>query len=475
MGSQPLGGQTAKTKVRMVTDSLETFAEQAKRRAGNRVAPNQPALMDRLRVLAFVVTALMAPGNVLPAWAAEPAASSANARAPFMLFSAPTNGQAVPFLNVLYINGKAFSSGGVVTQVLYFVNGQFIGAGAGANWLRGWFATNLGPHVVSARLIDDKGRFADTMPILVEVKTFPPQLILRDRERREESIDLQGEAILPLGSTNWFHAALDVFFPVQTIDLLVDGRKQNDPRTFPDLIWIPTRLGPHRLEAVVADASGLRLTSNPVMVTIADVQTPSLTILSPAPKSCFARGSPITFRAMASDSKGHITKLAIEGVGQTNLSNRGPTIEGVVTNLSSGWHRIEVTAVNDSAQRARQFLDVFVAYEENLALPTPDGFAGEADDASIVTLTWKRPTAKGAAVWLTVEQREDAGEWIDILGCSINDDEFLATELKAETIYAFRIAFLDRNHRRSAYSPIVRLKTPPWTTVPAHFPVKQPR
>jgi len=393
-------------------------------------------------------------------------------RSPSMIISAPTNGQVVPFLNPAYVHGTAFDSDGVVTQVLYFVNGQLVGAGAGQNWLLAWFATNLGPQVLMARAIDNKGASADSAPIRVEVKTFSPQLILLDPERIPETIEPLEGAILPLGSTNRFLANLDVYFPVHTIDLLVDGVKQNDARTFTYLIWIPTNSGLHRLQAVIADSSVTRLTSSPVMITIANVQPPSLTILSPAPKSSFARGSTITIRASARDSKGQITNMAIGGVGQTYWGNRAPTIERAISNLESGWHRVEVTAVNDSAQRTHQFVEFFVAYEENLALPTPEGFAGEADAPNSVMLTWKVPTPKGAAVWLTAEQRQGNGKWIDIGGASIEDGELVASELQAETSYAFRIAFLDNDQRRSAYSPIVSLVTPPWTTVPARLPVK---
>jgi len=163
---------------------------------------------------------------------------------------------------------------------------------------------------------------------------------------------------------------------------------------------------------------------------------------------------------------------------RSNWSNRGPTIEGVVPTASSGWHRVEVLAVNDSAQTTRQVLDFFVAYEENLALPIPEGFAGEADDPAGATLTWKVPTLKGAAVWLIVEQKDQsqgAGEWINIGGCPIEEGELLIDDLQAKISYAFRVAFLGKNAQRSAYSPILSLKTPPWTTVPAHFSEKRSR
>ncbi len=465
----------------MVINSFEICDEKTGRPAGNCLAPNTTALLDLLQFLAFVVAALVAPCTLLPASAAEPAASFADARAnrsPSMIFSSPTNGQIVPFFNVLYIHGTAFDSDGVVTQVMYFVNGQPIGTGSGQNWLLGWFATNLGPHVLTARATDNHARSAESAPIRIEVETFAPRLVLLDPDRLQDTVEPLEGAVLRRGSTNRFLAELEVYFPIQTIDLLVNGTKQNDPRTFPYLIWIPTNLGLHRLEAVIADGAGLRLTSAPVMVTIADVRPPSLTILSPAQKSSFAHGSTVTIRATASDSKGQITKMAIEDPGQTNWSNRGPTIEGVDSNLRSGWHRIEVVAVNDSAQTARRFLDFFVAYEENPALPIPEGFAGEADEPDRATLTWKVPTLKGAAVWLIVEQKEqsqNASEWMNIGNCPIEEGEFLIDELQAKTSYAFRIAYLDTNQRRSAYPPIVSLKMPPWSTVPAHFSVRRPR
>src|SRR5207248_3185365 len=82
------------------------------------------AIMTLRRVLALVVVALVAHCNALPASAAKPAVSLADAgghRSPSMIFSSPTNGEVVPFLSPLYIHGTAFDSDGVVTQVLYFV------------------------------------------------------------------------------------------------------------------------------------------------------------------------------------------------------------------------------------------------------------------------------------------------------------------------------------------------------------------
>lgn len=302
-----------------------------------------------------------------------------------------------------------------------------------------------------------------------------PQLILLDPDRLQEIIEPLDGAVLRVGSTNRFLANLTVFFPVHSIDLLVNGVKANDPRMFPYLIWIPTNLGLHRLQAVMADRSGVRLTSGPVTVTIADVRPPSLIILAPAHKSSFARDAAVTIRASATDPHGQITNMTAVVTGIETWISQGPTIEGTVSNITSGWHRTEVRAVNDSAQTTRGYVEFFVAHEINPDLLVPEGFAVEANAADSVTLTWKPPTPKGAAVWLTTEQKPAGGEWIEIGGCPAEDGEFVAGQLEADTSYDFRIAFLDKNQRRSAYSAIVNLRTPPWRNATAQSPTKRPR
>jgi len=202
-------------------------------------------------------------------FAAELATSPNDAhpnRVPSMTIRSPTNGQIVPFLSPAYFHGTAFDADGVVTQVMYFVNGEPIGTGSGHNWLITWFATNLGPHYLTARATDNKAAFADSAPIRFNVQTFVPQLILLDPDRLQEIIEPLDGAVLRVGSTNRFLASLDVFFPVHSTELLVNGVKANVLHRYTDLIWIPTNLGPHRLQAVMADRSGVRLTSGPVTV-----------------------------------------------------------------------------------------------------------------------------------------------------------------------------------------------------------------
>lgn len=226
----------------------------------------------------------------------------------------------------------ASDADGFPTKVEIYLNGDLLTTDTSVPFTGTWTPAVPGQYHLVALAFDDKGNVAATTPTVVNVVFSLPTVEIEPLPQRPI---VEGETIKIRVKANGSGGGLS---SLSTVEFLVDGNVVDSLPKNPNNLEIPPPLtdpldfewrstvqpGQHRLAARVTDASGLKITSAEVPVTVVVNQLPQVAVTNPTPGTSVALNTATTLQATASDVDGRIetVEFFVNGtsLGTTNRS-----------------------------------------------------------------------------------------------------------------------------------------------------------
>jgi hypothetical protein len=217
--------------------------------------------------------------------------------------------------------------------------------------------------------------------------------------------------------------------------------------------WTPTQLGSNALQCVARTTEGNSISSETVNVTVAEMHPPTVSLLSPTNGQWFVAGSVPLLSAQASDPDGSLTLLTLTLDRTVLAEGAGTTLEAPAS-ATPGWHEAAAEAIdNDGLETASEVIRFFIERSENPVLPVPAQLSAIALSASEIQLSWLPLATNELMQCIIVERWDDEHSlWTEITELQAADSETLDMGLAPETNYRYRMACVDTNGCRSAYS-----------------------
>ena len=156
----------------------------------------------------------------------------------------------------------------------------------------------------------------------------------------------------------------------------------------------------------------------------------------------------------ANDSDGSVTNLAITLDSSMPVETNAAILTVSAAGINPGWHEASAQATdNDGLKAASEIVRFFVERSEIETLPVPELLGATAPSATGIQLSWKQITSDLPIQDMLV-QRWDADNllWIEITKVAADETNYLDSGLNPETNYRYRIACVDTNGNRSAFS-----------------------
>jgi hypothetical protein len=327
-----------------------------------------------------------------------------------------------------------------------------VSLGQTTNTLFNWVPPLNGSYVLSARVYDHAGHAFDaTNTVSVQVTAAPRPVVTIDSPVDGSRVRANAETVVAASLNDPAGIATNVQF-------YLDGALASQNSVY--FVWTPTVLGAHSLQCIAFTADGDSITSAPVNVTVAVMNPPTVSILTPTNGQYFVAGSQPLFSAVANDSDGLVTNLVLTLDSMVVGGTNGGVLQ-VSTNLTPGWHDLAAQATdNDGLSTVSDPVRFFLDWGENLTLPTPDQLAANALSATEIQLTWA-PVATNDLTQSVIVERWNgvAGVWNEIAVVAVTETNYLDSGLTPETNYRYRAAVTDINGNRSAYTAEVDATT----------------
>lgn len=359
--------------------------------------------------------------------------------------SSPTDGTSVYPGGQTPITVTFDNSNAAFDHAEFFANGVSIGQST--NGTLAWTAVGTNDYVLTAQVYDRYGQtYNATNSITLHVVPPPaPQLVITEPVAGS-TVRANADDLVVVKLTDPAGLATNLEFYVDGVMLT------NAFTTY--FTWTPTLLGNHTLQVVAAGSDGSRISSAVVGVTAAVLYPPTVAIISPANDARFASNSQPVLLAEALDSDGAITNLTLTLDDVEIAETNGPVLQLTATNIGGGLHTLLAQAVDNSGLGGiSDTVNFFVERSENPSLPVPNQLTATALSANEILLTWQ-PIATNDLTSAFIVERWDASNslWVEIVDESLDNTNYTDPGLTPGTFYRYRVAVLDTNGNRSAYS-----------------------
>ncbi|MEJ0089785.1 MAG: M36 family metallopeptidase [Limisphaerales bacterium] len=333
---------------------------------------------------------------------------------------------------------------GLFDYAEFFANN--VSLGETTNTVFNWVPSSTNDYVLSAIIYDFLGNaYPATNTVMVHAILPPrPQLaITSPTDGSRVRVGVESVIIASL---------FDPGNLTTNVQFFADSVKVSDNSTY--YSWTPAQIGGHALQAIALTSDGENVSSAIVNVTVAEMFPPVVNLLSPTNNQLFASGIAPLLSAQAVDSDGLITNLTLTldntTVAETNLAFLSVT----ATNARPGWHQaVAEAADNDGLTASSEIVSFFVERSVNTALPVPGQFAARALSATEIELSWSPVGTNGLPQNILVQRWDFTGlQWIEITQVPVVSTNCLDSALDPETYYRYRIACIDGNGNRSAFT-----------------------
>ena len=325
-----------------------------------------------------------------------------------------------------------------------FTNG--VSLGQTTNTVFGWMPFQTNDYVLTAKVFDHDGYAYDSInSVTVHVVTAPRPVVTITSPVEGGRVRAGAETVVI--------ADLDDLAGITTnVQFYVDGLKVADNTTY--FSWTPTQIGSHGLQAVALTSDGDSISSSPVNVMVVVMYSPVVTLLSPTNNQHFVAGTLPTLSAQATDADGSITNLSLMLDATVLGSTNDVALTVPVTSLTPGWHTATATATdNDGLSTSASAVTFYVDRQPNLTLPVPDQLAAQSLSATEIQLAWVLVATNELTQSMLIE-RWDAAQslWTEIGETAAGNTNYTDSALNPGTNYRYRVACVDTNGNRSAYS-----------------------
>jgi hypothetical protein len=195
--------------------------------------------------------------------------------------------------------------------VQFLVNNNALSTSSTFPFTAEWTPTTPGTFVLTAIATDNFGNTGMSPPITVTVASgVAPTVSITSPAAGNIGVNLPQTIAATATSTTGVVASVEFF-----VNNLSIGTDSSFPYT---ISWTPGALGTYSLTAVAKDNIGNKVTSAPVVMTVVNGASPTVSITSPVNGSAYGVGTPLKIAASAADSDGTIASVQflVNGVVQ---------------------------------------------------------------------------------------------------------------------------------------------------------------
>lgn len=217
--------------------------------------------------------------------------------------------------------------------------------------------------------------------------------------------------------------------------------------------------GSERFLAIAYSDGNKSNESEPFTVTFAPPSYPEVVLSGVRDGQPVPAGTRVSVEASDAESAIVNLNLLVNGTSVRSESNQS-TLAYTISEEWNGWIELQAEAVNAlGLSTATDPVRVFLERNE-ISLDPPQGFLAEGESASSIRLRWQ--LAEDAPSQLLIERRlgED-GEWQELPPKAAAAQSFIDQGLTADTLYSYRIAWLQTNGSRSPYTEVSTARTQP--------------
>ena len=361
-----------------------------------------------------------------------------------VLITSPYDGESV------YVNGQTLLAIDFDDPLGLFDHAEFfandVSLGQTTNTTFNWEPTETNDYVLSATIYDFLGTAYDATNTVTVHAIIPPRPVVTITSPITGNRLRAGVESLIIASL------IDPGQLITKVQFLVDGTKVSD--NTPYFSWTPTQLGSHALQAVALTSDGDSILSPVINVTVAEMFPPVINLLSPTNDELFTSGTIAVIRAEAADADGSITNLTLTLDSSVLAETNVAALALPVTNASPGWHEAVAQATdNDGLSASTEVVRFFIDRGENESLPVPDPLLATAISSTEIELDWQFIITNPLPQKILI-QRWDAAHllWTEITEIPVAGASYLDSALDPETNYRYRVACVDANGSRSAFS-----------------------
>ncbi len=158
------------------------------------------------------------------------------------------------------LTATPYDSDGIISQVNFFANGNFIGMTNGPSYTLTWTNVPSGAYNLTATAVDNNGLWATSAPVMLTVDALPTVAFTYPTNN----------GYVPTGLVPLSVNAADADGSVSQVQFFLNGGLFGSAGTAPfSLTWSNPAIGNYNLSAVATDNLGLSKTSSPVNVFVA--------------------------------------------------------------------------------------------------------------------------------------------------------------------------------------------------------------
>jgi choice-of-anchor A domain-containing protein len=358
--------------------------------------------------------------------------------------TAPLNGATVFVRCPLEIRLAVNDPAGLFDRAEVFANGVSLGVTQSA--VLTWTPGQTGDYALTARIVDANGVVHDAenaVTVHVTEKPRPTVAITHPSQGSRVRAGVETVIVARLEDP----AAL-------TTNLLFYVNGECVGRNATRHAWTPAQPGSNTLHCVALTSAGQDAPSETVAVDVAEMSPPAVSLLSPTNTQRFASGSVPLVSAEAADPDGAVTLLTIV-LDDVSLGEIGDAVlEIPAADAAPGWHSVYARATDsDGLSASSPVARFFVERAENPDLPVSAGLSAEALSASEIGLSWQSVATNDSTQGIVIERWNAAQSlWDELAQLQPAGTNHVDADLTPETNHRYRIACVDADGSRSAYS-----------------------
>lgn len=271
-----------------------------------------------------------------------------SALVPSIAVTAPASGSTFTLPTVISVGADASESGGAITKVEFYANGNLIGSKTSAPFSIAWSNPPAGGYSLLAKATDNAGMVATSASVPVTVLSPSPTVALTApldgaRFASGQSIALVANATTP-GTT------------ISKVDFECDGsiigtitpNGSASSGTY-TLNWSGAVPGGHVISAKVLAANGATIASTSIGINVAAI---AVELTAPFVGEVFQAATPISLAATASEPSGAIAKVEFYADGALIGTSTNAPFNLRWLSASAGTHSLTARAYDSSGLSA---------------------------------------------------------------------------------------------------------------------------
>jgi len=244
------------------------------------------------------------------------------------------------------ITASASDGDDSVAKVEFYANAAKVGQATNAPFSVTWTNAALGNYSFTAVATDSRGGASTSAVVHLTIITNAPPAVAITNPANNSLFGVPLNLTIAATATDSDDPVTNVAFYANGTFL---GQGAKSPYTYN---WSSVPPGVYALRAVATDNGGLSTTSAPVNITVLNDALPVVSITNPVNNASFTAGGNIPINAVASDSDGSVTNLAIYA-GVTLLGQFSAAPYNLTwTNVPAGNYVLTAVAIDNAGLRA---------------------------------------------------------------------------------------------------------------------------